>query len=213
MRIIRSKQSTRHLGRDMPSGGWWRVGKPSVLSHQKVVSRAEGRVATPKIDAGAAQLGGGTRLWRVAVRQWVTHGVGGGVLLAVEFVFSLKNCVDFFSDLALSGWELLGRRRFSVDALFATLPDTVVPEDLPDHALFSDIDWGQDWQDGPVWIGGAAMPREQTGGAVMPREQAETDKMVDLATEEEDLPDTVLDDQAGALRSRLARVGRKEVDL
>ena len=154
---------------------------------------------------------GATRKWGTGIRQHLIHGLEGGLFLAVGALIVLKNGALFLGDLFLSGWELISRTCSPIEKEFDRLEydardhdtdvDLSFPPD-PDLSLPPERDLDPDMTDTLPW-------HAQT---ISDREGVELAKMSTLATEEADLPEALLDDQAGALRSRLASTFHENPD-
>ncbi|MEO5363052.1 MAG: hypothetical protein H7838_05450 [Magnetococcus sp. DMHC-8] len=143
--------------------------------------------------------------WGMRVREMLTGLTEGVLLRVVALLIILKNVVGFWRDLWLSGQELLARW---------LLPAPVNLESFAEEVQAGRLKSGCHLPErGPNWERPEPDPAALTGALVHPvglREEVERVKMSILDTEEEDLPDDLLEDQAGALRSRLAGVVREE---
>lgn len=144
--------------------------------------------------------------WGVSVREWGAGLAEKTILLVVGSCILLKDGVAFVRDLWLSGQEWVARR---------LSPDLISFETFEKEVLEGRLQNGcQPLKSQPDRAHVAEDPMTTTGGAPHPfdlREEVERAKISFLDIEEEDLSEDVLEDQAGALRSRLASVASEEV--
>ena len=200
MSWFKPKHSFRRVTHSV--GGGWGRGKRSLRNEQKMLSRLRETRFSPKFEKGSAQRVT-SRRWGVGIRQWLTGRVERGFLLTVGFFIVLKNGGRFLLDLLLSGWELATRRAYHVEKEFDTLNEAEW-DGNPDVDFFvsQDVDLELDLEENRSWD-------EETA---VYREEVEMSKISTLATEEKDLSRELLDDQAGALRSRLAAIAHERIE-
>ena len=147
------------------------------------------------IENSAAQRVIRARKWDL--RQGLAYGMDACFLGAVWLFIVLKNGGEFLLDLLLSGWELISRRFYPIETEFKML-DVETSCGRPDFDIFAKED--------PVIPTRLEEDHLWDEEPIPEREVVERAKISILATEEEDLPEALLEDQAGALRSRLAAV-------
>lgn len=136
----------------------------------------------------------GVRVKKLDFRQGLAYGIDAGFLGAVWFFIVLKNGGEFLLDLLLSGWELVSRRFYHIENEFKML-DAETSHGRPDLDVFVEGD--------AIIPAGLEEEHPWDEEPIPEREEVERAKISVLATEEEDLPEALLEDQAGALRSRL----------
>ena len=196
MNWFKPRQSVRRV---MPTlstpGRWRRKGISAVPKDQKVWLRARKKGGGKKVETLSTQRGV-SRKWGVGSRQWLANRVESWFLLTVSFFIVLKSGTEFLLDLFLSGWELLARGVAPLDDVFDPFDDIAVTDHSKGETPLDDLE-----------LEGRVAWAEETH---VHREDVEMAKMFVLATEEKDLPEELLGDQAGALRSMLAAVPHED---
>ncbi|MBF0400990.1 MAG: hypothetical protein HQL90_09510 [Magnetococcales bacterium] len=211
-------QRVRRLAQ-VASFAWWRRNKKSALSSdsqgrffgrsksfaQKVDINPPSR-STPLEGAVARRGAILDYKWGLLGRELLMGLVEKAILLVVGSFILLKNGLGFVRDLWLSGRELVVRRFVPDTFSFATFEREVLEGRMQQacQVLEKQPNRGQVGGRDPA----AVMASLQSYGL---REEVERAKISFLDTEEEDLPEDVLEDQAGALRSRLAAAAQEEI--
>ncbi|MEO5339350.1 MAG: hypothetical protein H7837_02360 [Magnetococcus sp. MYC-9] len=145
--------------------------------------------------------------WEIRRREWLAGLAEGGLLKGVGCLIILRSSLGFLRELWLCGRELLLRRVVSAPVDFAAFKQDILAGRLQSGCLSPgrEPSWGKG--------GGPELSRLSEPMLHPPpgmREEAERAKISFLDLEEEDLSEDLLEDQAGALRSRLAGVGSEE---
>ncbi|MEO5348073.1 MAG: hypothetical protein H7836_00255 [Magnetococcus sp. YQC-3] len=208
-----------HRIAQVASIGWWRRRKRvSLLSGHLGRFRMRNKLFAQKVDASAAAKGASHDApplrrgvsadpkWGLRMREWSTGLTERTLLLLVESLLLMKSVGGFWQDLWLAGRELLSRRFSPVADPFLTFQEDVLRGRMQNGCRTGERDahWERVEVD-PIAV--AELPILQRTGL---REEVERAKIFTLDSEEEDLPEDLLTDQAGALRSRLAGTAHEE---
>lgn len=217
MNGFRSGQKVRRIVHATSSAWWRRIKKPAALNGLPCRFGGRGKMFAQKVEGSqhvrCAPLDppvlrravSSDYKWGVRVREWVAGLAERAILLVVGSCILLKDGGVFVRDLWLSGQELLARR---------LSPDLISFETFEKEVLEGRLQSGCQRlkkQPNQERVGDDPLP---TVGSTLHsfglREEVERAKISFLDSEEEDLAEDILEDQAGALRSRLASVASEE---
>lgn len=208
------KSSARRISALSKNEGRRRPVKPSVLDNQRVQPRVRNKLVSKKTESNTPRLF--SRRSGAAYQYFARGALEKAFLLLAGLSIVIKSGLDFLVDLLLSGRELFVRMK-SDDYTF---DEEEMPEgDRLEPEMDPELDLGADSVLEPNIDLGTYFENEKSEEDVnwdsrseVPREDIERSKMTVLENEEEDLPDELLEDQAGALRSLFSGDASKEDD-
>ncbi len=208
-----------HRIMQMTSSAWWRRKKrPTGPNDQSGSLRTRNQRFAQKVDSSqGARIAPRERpvprrggvpdpKWGVRAQEWLAILTERGLLWGVEGFIILKNGVGFWQDLWLAGREWVVRKIFPAPVNFESFAQDVLEGRLKSGCQTSER--GSHWEKGGSGPVGLTVPHIPHPAGL--REEVERAKIFTLDSEEEDLSEDLLEDQAGALRSRLSGAGHEE---